>query len=127
MAGIGRRCLHTKHEPVRPGSINSRLQPDVSVDDSVEVDVVLEHIPDITSVLDFPFLLQMRIVRYAAFDPAGQERQGAAAVSDQNIELRKTIPDATQEHTSNGNGGLEWKAKCEWKDVPVITGPRTVD
>lgn len=60
----------TKHQAVLSRGKHGSFEADLGVDDGVEVDVLLENVPDIPPALNLAFLLQVAVVLDTALDPA---------------------------------------------------------
>ena len=90
------RGEHTEHKSIRARGIDRCLEPDICVNHRVKVDISLQHIPDISPLLQLARILQVCIMSDAAFDPASEKRERATAVRNENVQPGKAIKDSAE-------------------------------
>lgn len=76
-----------KHHPVMTTRIDGCLQPRLPINHRVEVDVLLEHVPDIPDRTGFLAAVggKLALMCDAGLDPAGEEGEGAAGVGEEDL------------------------------------------
>ena len=111
--------VRPKHDSIMATRVDGRLQPRLAVDDSIEVDVRLQHVPDIAlrTWLVAAVGDEVSLVCDAGLDAPREEGQRAARVGEQDAQAGESVEDPGQEGTRYGDGRFEREAQRQGQHV----------